>query len=459
MFLFVSMVAILIAQEKTTICSLQRIDIFANQINLSDTIDTWKNYYAGLEGYQNYVYESYLTAFQFKGRQFFVKDRYASVVPGFFDSHTTFLISNLDILKTIYNAVSGFTDLINPPPFPSNFRIYKTANGVWCLRNYSHSAFIDSNLNYSQAYFPNNSKIVGITHIPGKVGELYLVATTTSKFEIDYYLLDLTSSPKIDLNNRTYFVTDEYKAEWAPQKLQQIEDSVFVVKTKYNGLHLMKLKDNRFTSLKKLEDCSQYYFHKNYLYCFKEDVLNRLAYNIGLKEFNDKKTLLTGIGTYSVADENNGNYFFIVKDTLVIYNLFQETIINRISLGGISYQNFMLDSPNLFFTRIVSTTDIKANNQLPAIFSLSQNYPNPFNPETTIEYTIPSNVKGEMVNVTLKVYNVLGREVATLVDQYKQPGTYNSQFSILNYKLSSGVYFYTLRAGNHSITKKMILMR
>ena len=106
-----------------------------------------------------------------------------------------------------------------------------------------------------------------------------------------------------------------------------------------------------------------------------------------------------------------------------------------------------------------STTDVENQSEIPTGYSLSQNYPNPFNPETTISYTIPSKVKGETINVTLKVFDVLGREVATLVDEFKQPGVYNSQFSIINYKLASGVYFYKLQVGGFSETKKMMLLK
>ncbi len=61
--------------------------------------------------------------------------------------------------------------------------------------------------------------------------------------------------------------------------------------------------------------------------------------------------------------------------------------------------------------------------------------------------------------VSLKVFDVLGREVARLVDEYKQPGNYNFQFSIINYQLPSGVYYYRLQAGNTSLTKKMLLLK
>ena len=99
---------------------------------------------------------------------------------------------------------------------------------------------------------------------------------------------------------------------------------------------------------------------------------------------------------------------------------------------------------------------------IPLQHSLSQNYPNPFNLETTVEYTIPANVKGETTKVTLKVYDLLGREVATLVDEYKQAGNYRVTFNVKTpymASLPSGVYFYRLRADSYSETKKIILMK
>lgn len=105
------------------------------------------------------------------------------------------------------------------------------------------------------------------------------------------------------------------------------------------------------------------------------------------------------------------------------------------------------------------------NKNIPAEFKLFQNYPNPFNPETIISYRLSA-----FGYVTLKVYDILGREVATLVDEYKQPGTYNSIFNASHVSTSpvsgqagssvtSGVYFYKLTAGSFSETKKFILMK
>ncbi len=90
-------------------------------------------------------------------------------------------------------------------------------------------------------------------------------------------------------------------------------------------------------------------------------------------------------------------------------------------------------------------------------FELIQNYPNPFNPTTTINYSIPAVETRHALSLQLIVYDALGRKVATLVNKKQSPGNYSVKFDAS--KLSTGIYFYTLRAGNFSATKKMILMK
>ena len=89
---------------------------------------------------------------------------------------------------------------------------------------------------------------------------------------------------------------------------------------------------------------------------------------------------------------------------------------------------------------------------LPTEFSLSQNYPNPFNPSTSIKYSVPSNEY-----VSLKIYDVLGKEVATLVNQEMNAGIYEVQFDASQF--TSGVYIYRLITEDLSISKKMILIK
>jgi hypothetical protein len=90
--------------------------------------------------------------------------------------------------------------------------------------------------------------------------------------------------------------------------------------------------------------------------------------------------------------------------------------------------------------------------RIPAAFALQQNYPNPFNPSTTLRYEIPGNV-----HVKIAIYDLLGREVAILVNQNQNAGRYGVVFNAAN--LPSGVYVYRLQAGDHSSVKKLILLK
>ena len=114
-------------------------------------------------------------------------------------------------------------------------------------------------------------------------------------------------------------------------------------------------------------------------------------------------------------------------------------------------------------TTVVSVENVIS--KLPTECSLSQNYPNPFNPNTSIQYAISSPQF-----VSIKVYDVLGNEVATLVNEEKLPGEYEVEFNsrgLIHQTLTSGIYFYQLRAGDPSTssgqgfvqTKKMILIK
>jgi hypothetical protein len=91
--------------------------------------------------------------------------------------------------------------------------------------------------------------------------------------------------------------------------------------------------------------------------------------------------------------------------------------------------------------------------KIPIEFRLDQNYPNPFNPSTKISWQLP---KAGLV--TLTIYDVLGREIKTLLNQYQEAGPHSTLY-IVNSTLPSGVYFYQLKAGDYIQTKKMILMK
>jgi hypothetical protein len=99
------------------------------------------------------------------------------------------------------------------------------------------------------------------------------------------------------------------------------------------------------------------------------------------------------------------------------------------------------------------TTDVKDITQtLPTAYSLEQNYPNPFNPSTKINFSIP-----ESGFVTMRIYNSIGEEIGTLLNEDKSAGTYEVDFVAEG--LTSGIYFYSITTGNFTQTKKMILMK
>ncbi|MCP5064760.1 MAG: T9SS type A sorting domain-containing protein, partial [Ignavibacteriae bacterium] len=85
------------------------------------------------------------------------------------------------------------------------------------------------------------------------------------------------------------------------------------------------------------------------------------------------------------------------------------------------------------------------------------NYPNPFNPTTTIEYSVPNVESSKGFSIQLKVFNILGQEIVTLVNGIRLPGKHTIKFDSSN--LTSGIYFYQLTSGSFSETKKMIYLR
>ena len=101
---------------------------------------------------------------------------------------------------------------------------------------------------------------------------------------------------------------------------------------------------------------------------------------------------------------------------------------------------------------IKTTTDVKYDFDIPADFALKQNYPNPFNPTTRIEYALPQST-----DVRLKVYDMLGRNVATIVDAFQSAGSYTVNFD--GRTLASGTYLYALETNSERIVKKMILVK
>jgi len=119
-------------------------------------------------------------------------------------------------------------------------------------------------------------------------------------------------------------------------------------------------------------------------------------------------------------------------------------------IGNGSFGDGVFSRINIDGTNIVSVPNNGIS--LPTKFSLSQNYPNPFNPSTKIKYSIPHSSK-----VVIKLFDILGNEIETLVNEEKPAGEYRFQLNAAS--LSSGVYFYRIQAGSFVETRKMVLMK
>jgi hypothetical protein len=150
-------------------------------------------------------------------------------------------------------------------------------------------------------------------------------------------------------------------------------------------------------------------------------------------QFKIKKSVLSNGGTNSL---NSG---FKLNGTL------GELFVQKMQ----SASNIMQPG---FWNSIMKSTDVEDETGLPAEYKLQQNYPNPFNPSTIIRWQLPAGSY-----VVLKVYDILGKEVTTLVNDYKEAGYYETKLD--GYSLASGVYIYRLYSGNFISTKKMLMLK
>lgn len=130
----------------------------------------------------------------------------------------------------------------------------------------------------------------------------------------------------------------------------------------------------------------------------------------------------------------------------------QNAAVVEMNTGIAAYAYAGLNNTDVYFDREDWVTDVSPEVSIPEVYSLEQNYPNPFNPATTIRFNVP-----EQTHVSLKVFNSIGQEVASLFNGVRSAGTHEIYFDAS--KLSSGIYFYQIQTESFKSTKKMILMK
>jgi photosystem II stability/assembly factor-like uncharacterized protein len=209
-----------------------------------------------------------------------------------------------------------------------------------------------------------------------------------------------------------------------------------------------------------------YYFDNKISYIIGSGVVFRTNNNWNTFEFQDPGT-----------SEQLNDVFFVSPDTGVIIgnngtarftsdggqNWFEDPDVTT-ALDGTTLKHIKKQADDFglivgegglsiaFARDSTAFTAVKDEPQVVTEYSLSQNYPNPFNPTTKIKFEIPSTSL-----VTLKIYDLLGNEIATLVDEEKTAGVYEAEFKAE--ELTSGIYFYRITVGNYSETKKLLLLK
>ncbi len=191
------------------------------------------------------------------------------------------------------------------------------------------------------------------------------------------------------------------------------------------------------------------------------------VFNMDIDSINNKWMFsgdpIDSIGWLNTLPCDKNSYFNVGPFTINAGESIDVTVAFHYSRGETNLESVRLGLEKARYLRENAESfdtqgELKGN--IPENFILYQNYPNPFNPNTTIKYSIP-NIETANVNVKLTVYDILGREIKTLVNANQGVGKYSVQFNATTASggLPSGVYFYTLRAGNFVQTKKMILVK
>lgn len=204
---------------------------------------------------------------------------------------------------------------------------------------------------------------------------------------------------------------------------------------------------------------SQYFISASYGLYRSKDGINWNYYNPGVGNIynsnfavhNEKIYIHLSKGTgktFWFNSTDGGNSWNFLEEQRGI-DVFDIAVIDNKIFAGRLYGMYYLP---------INTTDLE-DEILPEGFSLYQNFPNPFNPTTTIKYSLPQIDSKNLSNnhVLLKVFDLLGKEIITLVNEHQKPGVYSIQFNGSN--LSSGIYYYSLNYGNYKDTKKFLLLK
>lgn len=384
------------------------------------------------------------------------------------------------------------------PYMPTRPAITETKNGVWLTTGIYGNAFLannDSLFLYDVFHSGRWDQPLSdyMRAILGNLNNSYLAAfkdkNTSNHFL--YYLINPDLSPIIDslksvkvnffgdstllYNPRYYYYPNNVT------RIRKLSGNLYAISTDQGrGLSIYSFSDSSFFLIKNVLIDEQNYYspsapswdvRNNKLILMNNTNIASYDYNSSDTSFVNRSILLNGFSYYSSYSMNgiSGNFGIdrnmkyaaviskgpenLYQDTLKIFDIDKADFINTIVLNNIKGPFLpVVDSPYVYIHQI--NYQYTGVDDIPSVihdYSLAA-YPNPFNPSTTISYSIPKES-----HVELKVHDMLGREVSTLVNQKQVPGEYKVQFNASS--LSSGVYIYSIHAGDYRAGKKLLFLK
>jgi len=379
-------------------------------------------------------------------------------------------------LECVYTGrlAVGYTSRTDAQGTTYNFNTEHT----WPQSNFSEAEPMKSDLyhlyptditaNSMRANYPFGKAVSNITWQVGgsklgnnSIGQLVFEPRDVHKGDVSRSMFYFITRYPINYGNFLTQTQENVFREW--NKLDTVGS---VESARNNAIALLQSKRNPFIDHPEFVDRIYSFATSNIRPTYAE--LNVLPLKV-----NFDSTLVNNATSQEIYIANSGNATLVV-DSIVISNSRFILISNNLSIQPYAYDKVLLEFypdslknysamltvySNVGNKEIVvtgigtdNTVNVQDQNLTPLAFTLEQNYPNPFNPSTIISFKLP-----EQTNVELKVYDVLGNEVATLVNEFKPAGNYEAEWNASS--LPSGVYIYQLRAGTYTQIKKMLLLK
>ncbi len=447
------------SQQKVQEGSLLRINFYQNTIDTTNKVEHWQSVTTST----GYTEESFENVFTENNRQYFIKkiSYSGSYLPyGPPPSFQTKLIrvtqnNELPIFGAYYPECGTGVYLSDKT------RILQSNSGFIMTNNLNAAGYLMT----SDSLYSLNDKanLLRAIQIVGKINDDFLLTIHDFNYGSIYGLINFDERHNLIIKKKVHFPGMESPFSIAPLKCCMLDDSLFIISFDWsNKLYIDRLNDTTFVKVDSVIFSSQPGFwtvQNNYLYYLEGQNLVRRHFDKNNLSF-DAIEIILPIGANNGTDVNCKFFSTTNNDSLYIYSLKQNKLVNKFHYSASDrYFRILVDSPYVYIPVIDKATDVNFPKSIENNFHLSQNYPNPFNLTTIIRFSIPVETRhaSSLQHVTLKVYDMLGREVAMLVNEEKSSGNYEVKFDGSN--LSSGIYFYRMQAGSFNQTKKMVLIK